>query len=393
MGATADVVVVGGGVMGCAIALELVQRGAGRVCLLEKKHLAAGSSGKSGAILRQHYSHVETIRMAREGLAFYRDFAAQYGRDIGFVQSGMVFLVDARDRVTLQRHVAMQQDEGVPTRVVDHHELAVIEPRGFYETDCLGAFEEDSATVDPRRAVEALAVAAHEAGAMLSLGEGLTGLRADERRVQGVDTTHGSIDCGHVVLATGPWSVALVRDQLRWDLPLRVVRPQQAFLEPPADFGDPIPIFADLRLGSYWKAEGPRHTRVGDLGTAHDRAVEDPDDYDEGVSHAFLQQQKNVVARRLPGYARATLWGGVGALYTMTPDSHPVIGAPPRLGGFTLVTGFSGHGFKLAPAVARGVAQRILHDDDSRLAPTLFSPERFGQERPAAPGYRFGILG
>ena len=118
-----DVVVIGGGVMGLATALHLRQMGAGSVALLERRFLGAGESGKSGAILRQHYSHVQTIRMARASLAEFATFQERTGRDIGFRRSGMLFLVPLADRESLEANVRLQQSEGVATSVLDAEAL------------------------------------------------------------------------------------------------------------------------------------------------------------------------------------------------------------------------------------------------------------------------------
>lgn len=392
MGRTGDVVVVGGGVIGAATALALARRQAGRVWLLEKSHPAAGSSGKSGAILRQHYSHPETVRLAREGLHAYRDFAASTGRDIGFRTHGMVFLVDPRDEAALRANVAMQQAEGVPTEVVDEDELARREPRAFWFEGAVAAWEADAAAVDPRRTVEALVAEAEALGVIVVQGETVTGLRRDGHRVTGCDTSHGGLDAGHVVLALGPWSVHRFAEW-GFPMPLRAIRPQQAFLEPPAGFGDPIPIFADLTLGTYWKSEGAHHTRVGWVYTHDDAPVDDPDHYDEGVDGAFVAEARRRVGQRLPGYQKATAWGGCAALYTMTPDDHAILGPPPGQEGLTVATGFSGHGFKLAPAIGRGIAEWIVDGEPTAFPAAFFSPERFGTERQISPGYRYGLLG
>jgi sarcosine oxidase subunit beta len=393
MARTADIVIAGGGIMGAAIAVELAQRKAGRVWLLERSYPGAGETGKSGAILRQHYSRQETVRMAREGLLYYRSFAQVHGIPIGFTQRGMIFLLHAADRAALAQNVAMQTRLGVPTRMVEEAELSAIEPRATYEEDAIGCYEEDSGVVDPRLTVEALVAVAQRAGVQTSFGEELTGLVRDGRRVTGVVTSHGVIRTARVVLAAGPWSVRLLDAWHCGGIPLRVVRPQQTFLEPPAGFGGPTPIFGDLRLGLYWKSEGPRHTRVGALSYDDDEHVDDPDHYDEGVSAEFVQRCRAGVARRLPAYARATIWGGCGALYTVTPDAHPVIGPLPGAEGALLVTGFSGHGFKLAPAVGRGVAEWIVDGQPRAFPPELFDPLRFRAGRAISSGYRYGILG
>ena len=145
-----DIVVIGGGVMGLMTASHLRQLGAGSVALLERRFLGAGESGKSGAILRQHYSHVQTIRMARASLAEFASFQERTGRDIGFRRSGMLFLVPAAERGPLDANVRLQQSEGVQTTVLESDALRQLEPRGRFE-GVVGAWEPEAASVDPVR--------------------------------------------------------------------------------------------------------------------------------------------------------------------------------------------------------------------------------------------------
>jgi glycine/D-amino acid oxidase-like deaminating enzyme len=176
------------------------------------------------------------------------------------------------------------------------------------------------------------------------------------------------------------------------DVPLEVVRPEQAFLRLPADFGDDHPIVADLPNEVYYKPEAGA-TRVGLISYDGDARV-DPDAYDEGISSEFLHEARRRVQRRLPAYARAVLWGGGGALYTVTPDGQAAIGPVAGLEGFVLVTGFSGHGFKLSPAVGRGVAEYVVHGTTRWLDFDFFDPERFRRPQPSRAGsYRYKILG
>ena len=372
----ADVVVVGAGIMGACAALALARRGL-IVELIEQHHPAAGSSGKSGAILRQHYTERALVRLARAGLQFYGSFESRFGEDIGFRRHGMILLAPADAAVALRAAVNMQREEGVPVEMVDDDALARIEPRGWYEADVVACHEADSGCVDPRRTVEAITYLAARFGARLSFGERLLSIDTTAGRVTGVRTTLGSIACERLVLAAGPWSRPLLL-AVGVELPLRVIRPEQAFLEPPPHFGRESLIFIDLRNGHYWKPEGDRHTRVGGIDLSHCDEVADPDHYDESASDAFCRTAKAAVAHRLPGFSRATIWGGCGALYTMTPDQRPLLGLSSALAGLFLMAGFSGHGFKLAPPLGEGIAEWICDGAPRQFAADDFAVDRFG---------------
>jgi len=391
---TADVVVIGGGVMGLFTALELVAAGVRRVVLLEKTDVGAGSSGKSGAILRQHYSHETTIAMARTSLAAYRDFEADHGLDIGFRELGMVFVGPGSNRPALEANVRAQRALGVVTEVVGADELRILEPAARFEDDEVAAFEPEAATVDPGRTLHALLALARGAGVDVRPGTGARGLvRAGDGAVTGVELTDGaSLGAGAVVAAAGPWTGRLCRD-VGIDLPLRAIRPEQAYFAPPADRASERLVFGDLRTGLYWKPEIAGWIRVGRLDSDDDRDVPDPDRYDEGVSDAFLRDCRRRMTERLPRYATAVSWGGCGALYTMTPDSHAIIGPVAEAPGLLVVSGFSGHGFKLGPSVGRGVAGLITGGDTGPMDPAFFAADRFGRDAAVRGAYAYGILG
>ncbi|NBB75531.1 MAG: FAD-dependent oxidoreductase [Bacteroidetes bacterium] len=390
---TADVVIIGGGIMGVSIALHLVQDGVENVVLLEKEHLGAGSSGKSGAILRQHYSREASIRMARESLQFYRTFGARYGRDIGFEQPGMLFLANESAREALERNVEVQRSVGVDTRVVDAQEVRALEPRGTFGDAVLGAWEPEAAYVNPVRTVYALADVAREHGADIRTEARVSGVLTENGSARGVRRADGAaIHAPVVVNAAGPWAGPLL-DEQDLDYPLQAIRPEQAYLEPPGDFGEATTMYADLVTGIYWKPEPAGWTRIGKMSYDGDDDVPDPDDYDEGIDQSFIDFTREAITERLPAFAQATSWGGCGALYTITPDAHPLIGPVPEIDGLFLASGFSGHGFKLAPSVGQGLTALITGGDPGPLDPDLFAVDRLRHDRPVTVPYAYGILG
>ena len=385
-----DVVVIGGGIMGLAIATRLRLLGAGSVALLERRFLGAGESGKSGAILRQHYSHAVTIRMARDSLREFAEYERQSGHDIGFTRSGMLFLVAEAERAGLEANVRLQRSEGVVTSVLDTSSLRDVVPEAETE-GVVAAWEPDAAFVDPILTLCAFGAEAARAGVEIHLGCEVRRLLTSGMRVHGAETSAGPIAAGMVVAATGPWSARLLHG-IGAALPLEVVRPQQAFLGPPAAPRSRHPIVADLPHEVYYKPES-RWTRVGSISYDQDERVSDPDCYEEGAAVDFLHDARDRVARRFPAYGNAVIWGGGSGLYTVTPDAHAVIGSIPGWEGFVLVTGFSGHGFKLAPVVGQGVAEWIVHGACHAFDLAFFDPARFAAQPKIETTYRYKILG
>ncbi len=393
MSTTADAVVIVGGIMGLFTALHLAEAGFDRIVLLEKRFVGAGSSGKSGAILRQHYSHRTTVLMARESLGFYSAFQERTGRDIGFRRTPMVLLCHEQDRPALEANVSLQKSVGVETEILDTGQLRELEPRGRFGDEVIGAFEPEAGYVDPGLTLAALATLCRKKGVDLREQAVVSDVLLGGDRVRGVRTADGqTVESRVVVNAGGPWAGILCR-RLGLETPLRALRPEQAYFVPPQSYGHEHFIFGDLLTGIYWKPETAGWTRVGKMEYEGDEEVPDPDSYDEGVSRRFIDFCRQRMTERLPAYRDAVSWGGCGALYTVTPDAHPLIGAVPGIGGFYLVSGSSGHGFKMGPAVGKGVAGLITGGDTGAFEPEFFAVDRFEQGREVTTSYRYGILG
>src|SRR6516162_9045495 len=165
-----DILIVGGGVMGTSIAFALSQRKVGRVVVLEKSYLGAGSSGKSGAIVRQHYSNRLTAEMARQSLRVFERFADQFGGPPVFTRTGMAIIVNDRDRAGLEVNMAMQRELGIDVKLVTPEELADIDPNARLADDEVAAFEAAAGYVEAVQVVASFADAARREGADLRTG-------------------------------------------------------------------------------------------------------------------------------------------------------------------------------------------------------------------------------
>lgn len=403
------VVIVGGGVMGVSIAWHAARRFDPidePVVLLEKTTLGAGSSGRSGAILRQHYSDRVVAAMARDSLRVYAGFEAQTARSIGFQRMGVITLAGAdrpADIELVRKNVVMQQEIGIDTRLVDAAQIRALAPGITVREGTVGAYEPGGGGVDPLRTVEAFAALARESGASVRPGTRVTRIDVRGGRVRGVDTDHGYLEAEQVVVASGPWSRALCAS-LDLELPLQVLRPEQHFVTlPPSPalamqpeatarasdlFEDRFapqrlppaahPVLLDLEHGFYTRCEGhAARTRVGKMDYHGDHVIEDPDALDEHVGDEFRRWARAKLESRLPVYRDQRDAGDTVGMYTVSPDAQALIGPVQGIEGLFLVTGFSGHGFKLAPSVGEGVTQMLRGEPVSAFDVEFFAPDRF----------------
>ncbi|HMF17909.1 MAG TPA: FAD-dependent oxidoreductase, partial [Gemmataceae bacterium] len=170
MAVTCDILIVGGGVIGTSIAWSLARRGVGRVVLLEKSFLGAGSSGKSGAIIRQHYSNRLTASMARKSLRVFEHFDDVVGGPPVFTHTGMVLVVNQKDRVGLESNIAMQRELGIDVNLVTPQALADIDPNVRLAEDEVAAFEAEAGYVESVQVVYSYGEAARRTGADVRQG-------------------------------------------------------------------------------------------------------------------------------------------------------------------------------------------------------------------------------
>lgn len=385
-GGLPDVVIVGGGVMGLSIAVHLVETGA-RPLVLERSHLGAGSTGKSGAILRQHYSLELTAAMARDSLEEYREFEARMGGGAGFVATGVALIVGSEDRGGLETNLEMQRSLGIRTEQLDGLALREALRGAVADEFSVACFEPDAGYADPIATLATLRAALERGGGEVREGACVRELIVDGSRVRGVVTPEGELEAPIVVVAAGPWAESLMATA-GWDARIQPMRVQSAVFRRPSDF-DGGPVVIDFVNEMYAKHTAS-DTHVGSLDPAETQRV-DPDRYDEGVEAGYVGLARERLVRRFPAMRRAVSYGGYGALYSVTPDWHPVIG-PAGPDGLYLCGGFSGHGFKLAPAVGRTVAAEIL-DRDPPYDFEPLRPGRFLEGRAVRGRYAYSIIG
>ena len=252
-GGVYDLLIIGGGIMGASLAYHLSRHGNDRILLIEKSFPGAGSTGKSGAILRQHYSHPVTIAMAREGLDWYSRFEEEHGRTISFHRPGMAFICTTENRPNLERNVELQRRLGVQTEIVDAADLRELEPGGTFREDECAAWESEAGNVQPVQAVNEILSLAKGQGTEVIIGKRVVSLIESGSRITGVRLDdQQEISAGNVVICAGPWSGQMLQEA-GVSLPLTALRPEQAFFEPPPGTRERRLIYGDLTHGLYCK--------------------------------------------------------------------------------------------------------------------------------------------
>jgi sarcosine oxidase subunit beta len=389
---TADILIIGGGVMGTSIAFALARRRAGRVVVLEKSFLGAGSSGKSGAIIRQHYSNRLTAAMAQKSLRVFEQFPDAVGGPPVFTRAGMVLIVNERDRAGLDANVAMQRELGINVRMIARDELTDIDPNAQLADDEVAAYESEAGYVEAPQVVASFAEAAGREGAEVRQGVEVKNVIVDKGRVAGVETNEGRYLCGTLVLATGPWAAQL-GSAAGLNLPVQACRTQVALFRRPVDSSRRVAIYGDFVQGLYFKPTHGEMIHAGSVAGEEINNPVDPDHYNEAADGDWLPQVRQRLSRRYPAMHRSYGRGGFGALYAITPDWHPILDKLPGIDGAYCAVGFSGHGFKMSPIVGQLMAELVFDGQATTLDITPLRLARFAEDDLVKTPYAYGVMG
>lgn len=376
---TADIVVVGGGVIGTSIAMHLSLMGAGRVVLVEQGHLAGGASGLSGSMIREHYLHPVLVRMSMEARSVFHNFAEVIGGDARFRQTGRLQLFPEHDEPAVHANVAMNRDLGVNIETITPSDASRIVPQLDASGIAVCAYEPDAGYADPVATTYAYAERAQSLGAEVLTQTPVTELVASGGRITAVETAAGRIETGAVVVAAGSRSNRLV-GPIAESLPIVAARVQMAhFFRPPAleSLGA---IVIDRATGAYLREDAGRGALVGAESPGDLAEVDNPDDIPRNADHDMIESLWRRANLRFPDFAAATCRGGYSAHYDMTPDANPIIDRSASVPGLFYAAGFSGHGFKLSPVIGRMVAELVLHGQCSDHPVERFRLSRFAED-------------
>lgn len=368
---TADVVIVGGGIMGASAAYHLALRGYTDTVILEKDLLAQASTGLSAGGIRQQFSHPANIRLSQEAVAVFERFEETFGVEIDFRQVGYLFL--AQSEAVWQEfltNVQAQRAHGVSVEILQPDEIRYRWP--YLHVDDLrgGTFCPRDGYADPYTAAMGFAKSARRLGVRIEEQTKVTSIQVVGGRVQGVDTTRGPVVAPVVVDVAGPWGGEVAR-MAGLDLPVQPYRRQVFVTQAFAPIPKPVPMILDIEPAFYFRGEGP-----GVLMGMSD--PDEPTSYSTHVDYAFMERVVDAAIHRAPILEEAEILRGWGGLYAITPDDNPIIGPLPGADGLYCAIGFSGHGFQQAPTVGRILAELIL-DGATGFDLSPFAHDRFGK--------------
>lgn len=386
-----DVIIIGGGIMGCSAALQLARRGL-KVAIFDKSTIGQGPTGKSSAIIRQHYSNDLTARMALYSLRVFQEFDERIGGESGFTNSGFVVMVDAKDRLGLEANVALQQQIGIRTELLSGESIHEIMP-GVASGDLVAvAYEEESGYADPYLTVTSYASAARRNGVTIYQETAVTDIRFLADKVVGVNTNAGNFDAPVILNSAGAWG-SQVAQMAGVEVPINSCRVQVAFFRRPPGHEAPHPVVADFINATYFRSETGGLTLVGLVDPAEAEAVVDPDNFREYLDDTFVLEAGERLVHRYPAMERSQNTGGYASLYAITPDWHPIVDEVPAKSGFFVCSGFSGHGFKLGPAVGLMTADLITGISEPEFDAQMFRLARFAEGDQVRGQYEYSIVG
>lgn len=353
---TAEVVVIGAGVIGASIAYHLAARGCTSVVILEKDETEiSGSTARSAAGVRHQFSTDVNIRLSLYSIERLKHFSEEIGGHADLQQTGYLFLIDNQTDWEMYRaNVALQRSLGVRVELLTPEEAGRFIP-GTRTDDLVGAtFGPDDGFCDPHGIALGYLNRARELGVRLERAMPATGIRTVSGRVTAVETPAGAIACPVVVNAAGPWA-GEVGMLAGLDIPVRPYRRCVYVTEPFPAIPGAIPLTIDVGSGFYMRKE---HDNVL-FGKSN---YAEPPSYNTAVDWEWLDTVLEAGLKRFPileraGLAEKLCWAGA---YEITPDHMPILGRHPDLEGYVDASGFSGHGIMHAPATGMLIAEEIL---------------------------------
>jgi glycine/D-amino acid oxidase-like deaminating enzyme len=371
MAETADALIIGAGVHGASLAFHLAQRGLKSI-VLERNFLAAGATGRSSGLVRMHYDLEPESRLAWASFQYFRNWAEMVGGECGFTRTGFVQLVSSAYADSLRLNVSMHQRIGIPSLLITADDVRRLAPYLYTQDFEVAAFEPESGYADPTSTARAFLEAAKRYGARLVQDCWVSAIKIRTGRVQGVESSQGEFFAPLVINAAGAWAAQVGR-MAGLDLPVDTWRHDTLFVRRPPDVGPSHLTVIDDINDMYFRPETGGLTLVG-LEDGNP-VGESPEGNTDHARPGFVERAVERICRRVPVMEKGSFHSAQGGYDGITPDQRAILG-PAGPDGHYLCCGFSGTGFKIAPAVGACLVEWIL---DGRASTVDISPFRLGR--------------
>jgi sarcosine oxidase subunit beta len=371
---TADIVIIGGGVMGASAAYHLALRGMKNIVLLEKEEFfGTGATGRCAGGVRYQFSTEINVKLSMESLPMIERFKDEIGQDVNYRQCGYLLVAtNQKDADTFKHNVALQNKLGVQTQLLTGDEVRARIPLMKFDDAIAGTFNPKDGIVDPNSVVMGYISAAQKMGVKAINKAEVTGITVKGNQVEEVITNQGTIKTKKILNAAGPWA-GLIGQMAGVNIPLVAVRRQMFTTNPLKEVPEDFPFVIDFAQSLYFHREGEGLL----IGMSNQN--EKPG-FDQNVDEDFELTNLEAAIERMPLVERASRASHWAGLYEITPDAHPIYGGT-NVNGFTLCTGFSGHGFMHGPVSGKLMAEYILDGKFSTLDVSMLDLKRFEEGR------------
>jgi sarcosine oxidase subunit beta len=368
--ATADAIIVGAGIMGCAIAHQLAERGMRDIVVFEADQIGRGATADAAGGIRQQFSTETNVRLATYSVRIWETFSARFDQDISLRQQGYLFLLkNPADEPVFRANLALQQRLGVPASWVDPDDIRAINPHVVLDGVYGGTFCPEDGWCDTYAATIGYARAAQRLGVTIREETPVFDITIENGKVSGVSTPAGDVAAPLVIICAGPHTreVGILAEV---DIPVDPYRRMSWITEPFDALPPTLPMTIDFSSGLYVHPESGGFL----FGMAN---RDEPSSFDKSVDEDWMATTVEALVEMVPAFEGASVLNGWAGFYEVTPDHNPVLGFIDGVEGLAVAAGFSGHGFMQGPAIGACMAELILDGTAKTVDISAFRPSRF----------------